>query len=289
MRKTSPKDRSGQPILLLGGYSYGSMITAQLPVLADILETFASPEAASAAALIRIRAESLASRQSVLLRSARAAILEHRKHGSTTHHGLRVGGDDAGSSPRKSFEYSERRSFSMDMEEKLRKGMEDILHATRHPRHPHKPTTTAGTQNTQRHTESTTPPGRLPTVDGLTIPRPAYLLVSPLQGLVGHLASMSLVPSAWARAKSSAEEAAEGKLTSSPTLAIYGDSDVFTPKQRLQSWVQERQEVPNSSFRGEEIASAGHFWVEEGVLSQMIKLVDDFSRGLLETGTQGTT
>jgi hypothetical protein len=36
-----------------------------------------------------------------------------------------------------------------------------------------------------------------------------------------------------------------------------------------------------SRFEGREIDGAGHFWVEEGVLMQMMGWVDQFVRGLM--------
>lgn len=275
------------PVLLMGGYSYGSMVTSRLPPIDQLLANFASPDASSNAAQIRLRAENLASKQNLILGSARAAILGRRKQGTPTKRGVRIGGDEGGGSPRKSHESSGRRSLSHDVEEKLRKSMDDFMAKTR-PLRRH----TKGTDPVTPHSvEPATPPagGKLPAVTGLIVPRPAYLLVSPLVGLVTRLATMSLIPSALARAKEPGEAAAESKLVHNPTLAVYGDEDIFVAVQKLRAWTKNLQESQGSRFQGREIATAGHFWVEEGVLYSMRDLVDEFASSLLADGQEQHT
>ncbi|PHH61710.1 hypothetical protein CDD81_8055 [Ophiocordyceps australis] len=50
-------DEIWSPVLLMGGYSYGAMVTAQLPPLATMLLHFTAPAAGTAAAEVRLRAE----------------------------------------------------------------------------------------------------------------------------------------------------------------------------------------------------------------------------------------
>ncbi|KAJ0166839.1 hypothetical protein CTA2_5628 [Colletotrichum tanaceti] len=64
---------SEHPLLILSGYSYGAMITTQIPPISQILAQFKLPAAGSAAADIRLRAQHLAEQQNVILASARTA------------------------------------------------------------------------------------------------------------------------------------------------------------------------------------------------------------------------
>ncbi|KAL6360069.1 hypothetical protein LRP88_05768 [Fusarium phalaenopsidis] len=113
------------------------------------------------------------------------------------------------------------------------------------------------------------------------MPKPAYFVISPLQGLVTHLATMSLVPTALVKNRDPHDVAAEEKLIWNPTLAVYGDTDVFVAVHRLRAWTARLGDRPGSGFRGREITTAGHFWVEEGVLDTMKDAVGGFAEELL--------
>ncbi|KAK5993025.1 hypothetical protein PT974_06451 [Cladobotryum mycophilum] len=279
-----PEDSSQhQPVLMMGGYSYGAMITSRLPPLVDILEPFTSPASGSAASQIRLRATSLAEQQNVVLSSART-LLGHHRNTSGSKHGIRIGGDEGGGrSPRRSHEGSERRSFS-DAEEKLRRGVNEVLAKTKVGRLINKLPDKAVIQS-EKHID---PPadGKLPPLEYLIIPKPAYLLVSPLHGIATHLTTMSLIPSALLRfkAKTPEEEAAEAKLVQNHTLAVYGDKDAFMSVGTLRSWTERLTTQEGSQFQGHEIKSAGHFWFEEGVLYSLVDSVNEFASKLLETG-----
>lgn len=165
-------------------------------------------------------------------------------------------------------------------------------------------------------------------VHGMAAPRVAYLLVSPLQGLVTNLATMSFgsVSAAVGSAlgglfsskrkqededpraarpskksegqnKSLASQSsqdstaataddlekvlAERKLTENPTLAVYGDGDVFVAARRLRDWATRLRAVENSRFRAREVPGAGHFWVEGRSLYVLRDAVRNFAEGLL--------
>jgi pimeloyl-ACP methyl ester carboxylesterase len=243
-------------LLLLGGYSYGAMVTAQLPPLPAILAPFAVAPMDSDTAQIRIRAETLAAQQRDLLSHA-------------SHRGLRVGD---GGSPKRS--HDGRRSFSLDdAEQMLKRGAHDLLAKTHHHHHHH-----ASSRRSRSEARSAAPPPApaqaSPTLSppaDFVHPRPAYLLVSPLQGIINHLATMSRSPS---------DPAAEAKLRQNPTLAVYGDKDVFVPVGRLRSWTTNMEAAQDSCFRGRLVDGAGHFWVEEGVLREMKDRIVAFAREL---------
>lgn len=167
-----------------------------------------------------------------------------------------------------------RRSLSLDdAEERLRRGVHDFMAKTRH-RH--------GVSPSPRATPA--PPAvpadvTLPSVTDLVHFRPAYLLISPLQGIITHLATMSRTPG---------DGAAEAKLRQNPTLAVYGDGDVFVPAGKLRAWTARMEGAERSRFRGNEIEGAGHFWIEEGVFDRMMGLVAGFARELVnEKNSQG--
>jgi pimeloyl-ACP methyl ester carboxylesterase len=112
--------------------------------------------------------------------------------------------------------------------------------------------------------------------DGL---QTSYLLVSPLQGWINTLATMW---SARSPGKDSIPEN-EMKLVIDPTLALYGDDDVFVSIKRLRSWAGKLMGAGKGSrgqFRHREVANAGHFWHDHDALKILQEEVKDFVRGL---------
>ncbi|PKS08679.1 hypothetical protein jhhlp_004732 [Lomentospora prolificans] len=296
------------PVLIMGGYSYGSMITMQLPPLVEMLRPFVSPELGTAAAEIRVRAEHLADHQNMILASVREAW----GRGSRLKSPLRVGGTESGE-VRGSVEG--RRSLMIEAEEKIRKSIGEVVAKTKRVRK-----TDDGVSRGKRTEETEEVVEEVERghacadeVVDLVVPRAAYVLVSPLQGIISHLASMSIVPAhlpslpklkipfrqkkeektATQKPPGVAAETsfsnsttemnlAELKLVRNPTLAAFGDHDVFVPAHKLRSWAKRMQEVPGSSFHAVEVSSAGHFWVEERVLEKLSGLVAGFTGSLVE-------
>ncbi|KAG9258424.1 Alpha/Beta hydrolase protein [Emericellopsis atlantica] len=228
--------------LLMGGYSYGAMVTSQLPPLEDLLLTFATPAIDSAAAQIRSQADTLAAQQ--------RDVLHARSRRS-----LRVG---EGSPKRRSNDSARSHSFSLDeAEDKIRHLVNKTVHRRENSR---------GQPGSTNGAASVT----LAAVPDLTLPRPAYLLISPLQGFVLSLATMR---------RHTGDEAAEQKMRGNPTLAVFGNGDIFVAASKLRTWVT-RMEDGDSLFQGQEVEGAGHFWVEQGVLSTMMSHVANFVRML---------
>ena len=299
--------------LLLGGYSYGAMITAQSRPLGEVLASFASPPLDSVAAHIRLRAQHLAEQQNEILHSVRASALLRSKHplSPTRHSGtVRVGGDEGSGSPRPSHESSGRHSFQHDIEDKLRRGVHDLMakHKStngspqhrRHFSHSHRSrhkspaggsrlSQASAPDNATEERPSPASPEKLmaeeaevvlPAVVRLVVPRPAYLLVSPIQGLASHLATMSLMPSRMKTAHP-ADRVAEGKLCTCPCLAVYGEKDIFVSSSALRSWTSKLTSKEGSLFTSREVLSAGHFWSEDGVLYTMLGFIQDFAIKLI--------
>ncbi|KAJ4424930.1 hypothetical protein N0V82_000434 [Gnomoniopsis sp. IMI 355080] len=287
---------SDAPVLLLCGYSYGAMVTQHLPPLTELLAPFAQPSTASAAADIRLRAQHLAEKQNTILASARLAASTSPRQRAFG--GMRVGGDE---DPRRSQEHGSRRSFSMDAEEKIRKGVAELMRAAKVGHHlgAHR-RDRRGSRAEQKHVKEvgegaqqaeTKEPETLSAVEDLVVPRAAYLLVSPPVGWATNLMTMNLggffgrrpkPPKIKdARATGLGDTAERQKLVDNPTLAIYGDADVFVAVKRFREWATKMQAEPGSKFRAHEVSTAGHFYVEHGTLQRLAEAVKAFSRELV--------
>lgn len=267
--------------LLLAGYSYGAMVTLQLPPLESFLVQFASPATHTAMADIRLRAQHLAEQQ-VLIMSAPPSSPRKSL-------GMRVGGDED-MSPQKPR--NKPRAHSLDREERIRRGVKDILARTKliHRKRNH---------SNPEHSEEAEHEPCLENIGNLIKFRIAYLLVSPPLGVVTNLATMSFSNplsswSSWSRKRkgghSSArnhesdtrreESEAERKLVKNTTLAIYGDQDGFLALKKMRDWALQLVNSEGSRFRYVEVPGAGHFWVEDGVAHKLSEAVSSFAAGL---------
>lgn len=272
----------GRPLFVCAGYSYGAMITTQMPPLSDILAQFEEPSITSATASIRLRAQHLAERQNALLSDR----LSSHPTSPQRSFGMRFGGNEG----EQRGHHDMRRPHSPHTEAKLRKGVNELLARTRGRRR--RRTDSRSSENKEVHAYAHSDsnarpeyrcddeaPQHLEKVTDLIQVRPAYLLVSPLQGVITHLATMSFLSTG---NDDAAAQAAENKLVTAPTLAVFGDRDVFVPASKLRTWVGRLEKVDGSQFRGEEIKTAGHFWVEEMVLYRLRDAVAHFVAGLMK-------
>ncbi|KAL5601251.1 uncharacterized protein BROUX77_005500 [Berkeleyomyces rouxiae] len=286
---------SSYGLMLLGGYSYGSLITLQLPPLPEILNHFVAPAMGTAAAEIRTRAKHLAMNQNAILSSMYQARLSMAQSKAPRRSlGMRVGGVET--IDRRSHE--SRRSLSLEAEEKLRRGLTEVkakLGHRRWSRDASRRGSSVGKAEVDAPISISEPAPKVPPLDvvsDIQVPNIAFILVSPLQGAVSNLATFSLFPTGLFRRRSpfashqsaaAASEAAERKLWQQPTLAIYGDKDVFVSVAKLRSWHARLSSKPNSRFQGKEIPGAGHFWTDEETLQELQVLITGFIGSLIQS------
>lgn len=200
----------------------------------------------------------------------------------------------------------------MDAEEKVRAGVAELMKKTKmHQLHSHRK---KGSQPKEKEdsadraveeADKVKEVDHLPPVAGLPSPVVAYLLVSPPVGWATNLMTLNLgnpvsgLFGRHPRAKSKDREhqaAASGpaeskqerqKLVENPTLAIYGDSDVFVAVRKFRDWAARLQSAPGSRFRAHEVSTAGHFYIEEGTMQRLADAVRTFSGELLAEAEDG--
>lgn len=235
-------------LLILGGYSYGSLIASHLPAIDAILEKFTNIAKGSVEAEIRLRAQSLSTQWNKEARESRMC------QGLRANH--KLGGEETEPGSRRTSRES-RRSLdvirrSVDRSRKLKLRTQCPQVETLNEAH----------------------------LDFTKIPEPqtCYLLISPLLPPISLLLTMFSKLSGSSPFKDDAGSSQSKRKTSStmgeqlanhPTLAIYGDSDLFTSRKNLRKWAEGFSERPNSMFRFREIGGAGHFWQEQGVDAKM--------------------
>lgn len=313
-------DDSVAPLLLMAGYSYGSMVTTLLPSLPNILSQFDTPQLGTAAAEIRLRATQLAKTHNEMRRiTAKNYMLQMRsenghspqhqrgrslcvnepaspRRGHTSSSSIRVGGEESDPEHRRaSMEISGRRSF--EPSEAVRRSIDRVRIAGRKHNHQVLSPKRHVSYNSGISSKKSVRPQRsivsmhVSTNDDIQLDNciegvalgpieVAYLLISPLQGLVNNLATMWTTSLLKTRAKGGESSDEEAKLFENRTLAIWGDSDAFTSSKKLQDWSDKLRSKHESLWRGYKILGAGHFWHEEGAAYKMRDAVDDFVKYL---------
>ncbi|KAI9702395.1 MAG: hypothetical protein M1836_000874 [Candelina mexicana] len=264
-------------ILIFAGYSYGSLVASHLPSTERILERFADAARGTAEAEIRLRAQHLsrqwnreAERDSG---SHRGRILNERdlKNPCIS---VAFGGDECEPGSRRPSRESPR---SVD---RVRKSFDEARkHITHHKRH-------------SREEEDNAADPCLKAVN----PPPVnthYLLISPLLPPTSmFLTCFSSLGDTgkWKQQQSQSaledlNSSPESNLVLNPTMAIYGNEDKFVSRKKLRKWAEGLMKKPGSLFLFREVAGAGHFWHEDGVITQLRGFVNAWVQDL--TGRQG--
>ena len=260
MSTTTPKETFDRRVegknpltLVLGGYSYGSLITRLLPTTESILARFGNAPDDSIEAVIRTQAWQLTLQEQDMF-------------------GPMIDGD---------FQDGVRRGRSL-MQPRVRMSWEESLN--RQPKRQERPLRRSldSIRNVimlrksfDRPTLSTLPDeGPVEEDDDQRANPPVvhthFLLISPMLTPITTLATF-FTHLSFTRTSGLGREDDDGesKLTSHPTLAIFGDRDIFTSYRRLQRWAGALAARPQSQFAYRVVATAGHFWREPGVHEQL--------------------
>ena len=238
--------------LVLGGYSYGSLVAMLLPDTSAILERFQDSSAHSIEAQIVARSWQLATPESAKAEEEPGAHLHAALNDSLRSQSpsRTEAGNAANSSRRRG-----------KVEDHIRKSLDRVRTVVTRR-------STSDEKRPNRHSSSSRQVV-MPTVETY------YLLISPLLQPVAALATMftrvTSVPTDRAGA-----DCGDDKFAERPTLAIFGDGDIFTSIKKLRRWAGLLRQKPGSSFSSHEVAGAGHFWNEERVEDELKSAVENW-------------
>ncbi|KAF2025616.1 hypothetical protein EK21DRAFT_75961 [Setomelanomma holmii] len=243
--ETSKSGRNEEiPIVILGGYSYGSLILKNLPPVLTLIQPFSAPVTGSASDEIIMRAHKLADQSNLAWinlarnreREARPKAKGHEPNSSFT-----MGGEETKPEKRRTSR-DIRRSMEGGLGIEIGSRLRSLSHRGR------KDSSPAVSLERKK-------------IAPLTLPEVQYLLVSPLSPPISTLAAPALGHKFWSRGK----EPFHNAIGKHATFAIYGGHDIFTSAKRTRGWSEQMRATPGSQFSSLEIAEAGHFWVGNGV------------------------
>lgn len=299
---------TGSPLLLMGGYSYGALITTLLPDLSTIIQRFDCKKPEKLALDIMAIASVIAEKEDNRLEanlarnvcssrstdrpidqatnSINPATLDNRlsldiiSSRRRSLSAIRYGCDD--SNRRSSLQHCRR--VSHDHVDVLRKSINRLRSISRSgtlqrpsesddiiPSRDSIPVQDSCSDQDRSldgmHRSHRSNPWSLGKLAFIHV-QPAYLIISPLQGMVKQVVTF------WSAFHTSAP------LSNCPTLAIWGDKDTFTSSKKLQAWCERLRHDGAGMFKSVKVRNAGHFWRDAEAINQLSRAVSEFAQAL---------
>lgn len=242
--------------LILGGYSYGALITTFLPSTPRLLETFATCDDDSIEAELKTQAFRLAKQWNTEAEQLPRFSRDSKEAPRVFLQTIAVGGQDSDGNTKRPSTSSRRRSLNFVRRSLSRSNVRQGRSSSR-----------------ARHGA-----GSAQSLD-IACLNTSYLLISPLLQPTSLLVSFF---SSWSHTQRAGKEAEqrEDKLMACPTMAIYGDRDMFTWSRKVRKWASELATMPGSKFESREITGAGHFWQEAGAERKLKHAVEGWIQSL---------
>ena len=263
-----------RPRLTLGGYSYGSMIASHLPPCDTVQQVFAAPAADSPESEIRLKAATLAKErwkwfnENMITQKPRGRSLNQTADsGVSPTHAVALGGFESESASRRASHDSRRSSEFRNIRRSLDRVSQRL-----------------NVRRTRTDAESVEDCVTMPAFN-LVMPELSYLLISPVLPPISAFATMfsklsfsSKLNSFPVHDKDIATGSAGQELGTHPTLAVFGDHDIFASHKKLCKWARQLSSR-SQNFKYVSISGAGHFWHEDGVEEQLREAIANWRDG----------
>jgi pimeloyl-ACP methyl ester carboxylesterase len=240
--------------LILGGYSFGSLIVAKLLSVTDIFGLFESSKRSASAVAILDRALTLSTRWRerllIELEDGKPARSQHKKKLSLDHSMPHtVGGDE--------------RSPSRKREHLIRDIPQLMKHTIRRHSNPSRMKAAADSESAQAN-------ARKHTTFEIHV---RYLLVSPvlvpLSTFLPPLGLPSLFALLGLHDRTTDDKSADFMSLTTSTLVLFGTEDNFTSAKKLQQWAEKLEQRADGRLQWFALDGAGHFWREPGAIAAL--------------------
>lgn len=252
---------SAAPVLLLGGYSYGSMITSYVPAIEVVQKILDQAEEGSAEYEIKERADKLG--QTFLgYCETRDRRGRHKPSALSTTHAT-FGGYESAAASTKIRRESSRHSVDV---ERVRRSVDRVRRRL----------SRGGSDEVDTHSYVVESSAK-----NILNPETVYLIISPLFGAVSNFATMfsSLKFERRDRNSTAARNVAiadpDQRFCHSTSLVVFGTHDHFTSSRKTRDWC-ERLKRSDARFDFCEINDAGHFWHDEKLEVQLLAAVKEW-------------
>lgn len=230
--------------LVLGGYSYGSMMAMHLPSLSYVQATCGQVhEPSSSETVIVSRAQELA-----------LSFLDYVR-GSMSSGGVIMGGSETQPSGTRNSVGLSRRSIDLG---RVRKSVDRL----RHKLDPERPVLASSSGQSLVHPVEQKMNSRISV---------SYLLISPLLGPVAGLATMFSRLRFQPRGSriNMNDMTPDQALRSHASMIVYGSKDTFSSPKKIRKWCESLRQGLDSRLRFCEVQGAGHFWHDEDAAQEL--------------------
>lgn len=254
-----------EPItLILGGYSYGSLIVTHLPPTPEMLAAFRKSSKWISEILLRARELALQTNTSLSeirgrLPDTPPARTQHKRQ-SSSQHSIIYGGNDE---PSPADRHIGPKHKTVEIQTRIR----HVMHRN------HRSTSlTTSAPPSEKSDENTEPTFALPHVST------HYLLISPLLPPLSNFLSLSSTLFFWRHNPNPQH------LLHHPTSVVFGTKDIFTSSTKIDAWCKKMDAMAiqnKGDFRWRKVEGAGHFWREKGVEAELRKSVREWVEGVV--------
>lgn len=271
LARTDHYETSQSPVLLLGGYSYGSMIAAHLPDIGVVLSILQHAKDGSAEYEIKNRAHELA--QAFLgycetQQERGRSSLQALPAGTLQPSGATFGGYESPTAAHRISREGSRRSLNR---ERARHSVERVRRKLGNRGNGYETSTSSSAEAAE------TPQ---------VMPKLAFLLISPLVGAISSFATMfsrlrfeRRDPKLTA-ARDTPVTDTDAMLSSNSSLIVFGTDDHFTSSRKVREWCESLRAKPGSSTDFREVHRAGHFWHDPELEAQMTGSVSHWVKAM---------
>jgi hypothetical protein len=261
-----------RPVLVLSGYSYGSMMAAHLPAVETVAKLFHEPKEGSAAREIVKCAQNVSQDAAAYflmhMEKVQRAPLSREGQSSPRRPkpGVIMGGSDSNS--RRVSRENSRRSFDG---EKIRQSLDKIRRKVSSPHSPSRPSPAVSIM------PETTSASSEQTMHSLLVPDIAYLIVSPILSIAAGFTTMfsKLRFEHDGLTKPALAEDEYAQLLKHHCCCIYGSRDSFTSARKLRRWTGDLESRSQSTFVATEVDD-GHFWADLEGRHKLKTAISDF-------------
>ena len=257
--------------LICAGYSYGSVMARRAPTAKDLATSFSKASAGSTEKEIFLRADNLARlhHERSIGEKNNATKSSHLSTGT-----MAIGGQESQSSRQSMGREHSASRHGLDLDS-IKRRIDIFRERHKSTGRPNRASESSGTDD-------------LKFLEDAAQLQTSYLIVSPPLGfgisLITAFAPLSFESTvgSFRHLTPPTKDDTEDHLVQHQSFAVWGEKDSLQSSHHVRKWVRRLEARHDSMFHGKEIAGAGHFWQEGGVVIQLKEAISGWLSTLVD-------